>query len=112
MPENEDQQREPAQTTSQEPPEQEDPEISRRRSAVRVRVTYLAAGFLFVVGAGVVGYYLGAGQPDEAREVFLTILPVAASIVTYWFATRGNAADALLKLREQDIRRQNGGGGG
>lgn len=72
------------------------------RSAVRVIVTYMAAGFLFIVGSAVVGYFL-ATQPDKTtgKDIFLAILPVAAAIVTYWFATRRNEAmksDDLVKI--------------
>ncbi|MDE0335179.1 MAG: hypothetical protein OXI64_09490 [Defluviicoccus sp.] len=74
------------------------------RSAVRVIVTYMAAGFLFIVGSAVVGYFL-ATQPDKTtgKDIFLAILPVAAAIVTYWFATRRNEAmksDDLVKIIE------------
>ena len=72
-----------------------------RRSAVRTRVTYLAAGFLFLVGAGVVGFLLATHKVNEAKDVFLAILPVAAAVVTYWFATRRDGAvdpEAMVKL--------------
>ena len=77
-----------------------------RRSAVRVIVTYIAAGFLFIVGAGVIGFFLAAGQVDEAKDMFFAILPVAAAIVTYWFATRRTGGvdpeslEALRKMAE------------
>lgn len=74
-----------------------------RRSAVRVRVTYLAAGFLFVAGAAIVGYLLTVGKTDQAKELFLAILPVSAAIVTYWFATRRGQAvsmDEIAKVIE------------
>ena len=74
-----------------------------RRSAVRVRVTYLAAGFLFVAGAAIVGYLLAVGKTDEAKDLFLAILPVSAAIVTYWFATRRGEAvsmDEIAKVIE------------
>ena len=66
-----------------------------RRSAVRVRVTYLAAGFLFVAGAAIVGYLLAVGKVAEAKDLFLAILPVSAAIVTYWFATRRGEAVSM-----------------
>ena len=74
-----------------------------RRSAVRVRVTYLAAGFLFVAGAAIVGYLLVVGQTAKATDLFLAILPVSAAIVTYWFATRRGGAvsmDEIAKVIE------------
>ena len=73
------------------------------RSAVRVWVTIVAAGFLFVGGAGVVGYLIGTGRPGEGKDAFLAILPIAAAIVTYWFASRKSDPydmDGLSKVIE------------
>ena len=73
------------------------------RSAVRMIVTYVAAGFLFIVGGAISGYLIGAGKIDDGKDVFLGILPVAAAVVTYWFATRQNDAakpENLIKLIE------------
>lgn len=73
-----------------------------RRSAVRVRITYMAAGFLFFVGAGLVAFVTAANGVAEGKDLFLAILPIAAAVVTYWFATRrtdgGMDADAIVKL--------------
>ena len=66
-----------------------------RRSAVRIAVTYIAAGFLFLVGAAVVGYLLAIGDIATAKDIFLTILPVAAAIVTYWYAGRKGDESAV-----------------
>ena len=30
-------------------------------------------------------------KPEDAKDVFLTILPVATRIVTYWFADRSRS---------------------
>ena len=73
------------------------------RSAVRMIVTYVAAGFLFVVGAAIAGYLIATGKNNEGKDVFLAILPIAAAIVTYWFATRKNEAltpDGVAKIME------------
>ena len=58
------------------------------RSAVRMKVTYVATGFLFVVGAALVGYFITAGKPDDGKDIFLAILPIASAVITYWFASR------------------------
>ena len=77
-------------------------ERESRRSAVRVRITYMAAGFLFFVGAGLVAFVTSANSVAEGKDLFLAILPIAAAVVTYWFATRrsdgGMDADAIVKL--------------
>ncbi len=59
-----------------------------RRSLVRVLVTYGAAGFLFVIGSAMILALLYQGSYAEAKDLFLTILPVSAAIVSYWFAGR------------------------
>lgn len=41
-----------------------------RRSSVRVRVTYFAAGFLFLGGAGMDAYLLLTGSIEGAKEIF------------------------------------------
>lgn len=79
------------------------------RSAVRMIVTYTAAGFLFVVGAGIIGYLIGTNQVNDAKDVFLALLPIAAAIVTYWFATRKNETrntDDLVKIIDAVKRAQ------
>ena len=84
-------------------PNGEDPKLSKMRSAVRVRCTYAAAFFLFGVGSGIVGYLLHAGKEVAAKDVFFGILPVAAAVVTYWFATRRGGAlsgDDIAKIME------------
>ena len=75
-----------------EPKSTEDKQLERNRSLVRVLVTYMAAGFLFIVGAALVGYFVAVNKDDDGKDLFLAILPVAAAIVTYWFATRKNEA--------------------
>ena len=62
------------------------------RSAVRMIVTYVAAGFLFVVGAALVGYLVTTGERDDGKDIFLAILPIAAAVTTYWFASRKNSS--------------------
>lgn len=97
-----------ADTTSQSKSKDEEQRESAR-SAVRVIVTYLAAGFLFVVGAAVVGYLIATNQNVSAKELFMTILPIAAAVVTYWFATRKNeslTADDLVKIMQEAKKRE------
>ena len=35
--------------------------------------------------------FLWIGSHQEAKDVFLTILPISAAVVTYWFANRANS---------------------
>ena len=63
-----------------------------RKSCVRVVVTYLAALFVFV-GGPVIILAFGAGwvkaeTSGDMKEVFMTVLPIATGILTYWFADR------------------------
>ena len=63
-------------------------ERESKRSAVRVWVTYGAAAFLFAGGALMIVALLYKGSYDEAKDIFLTVLPVSSAIVSYWFAGR------------------------
>ena len=62
------------------------------RSAVRMVVTYVATGFLFVVGAALVGYFITTGERDDGKDIFLAILPIASAVITYWFASRQSSS--------------------
>ena len=64
------------------------------RSAVRMVVTYVATGFLFVVGAAITGYFIATGKHDDGKDIFLAILPIASAVITYWFAARQSGASA------------------
>ena len=64
------------------------------KSRVRVCVTHLAAAFVFGGGAVLV-LALGAGWVNAGdanviamKEVFMTVLPIATGVITYWFADR------------------------
>ncbi len=66
-------------------------------------VTYMAAGFLFVGGAALSGYLVATDEGTSGKDVFMAILPVAAAIVTYWFATRKSEAmkaDDVVKIMQ------------
>ena len=89
---------EPAQETDESAPP--DHEAERRRSRVRIVITYLASAYLFIVGTGVAAYYMYIGN-DTGKDIFLSIVPVSTGIIGYWFATRTNSAlsaDDFLKL--------------
>lgn len=77
-----------------------------RRSDVRIAITYVAAGFLFLVGAAVVGYLLAIGDIGTGKDIFFTILPVAAAIVTYWYAGRkgDESAVKIIEAMRKEIK--------
>ena len=86
--------------------------LELRKSRVRVVVTYAATFFLFGGGAvfiwlllfpGELGIELKAGtegDPDfvaintlsEAKNLFMAILPIASSIIAFWFAGRKDSS--------------------
>ena len=79
--------------------------LAARRSCVRIVVTYFAAIFLFIIGPVLICFLawtgtrgIGDKAPDPvhldlAKDLFLTILPVSAAIVSYWFAGRGQRTE-------------------
>ena len=82
-------------------PDRQSPEEQKRetrKSAVRVIVTYIAAGFLFVVGAGFVAYLLVLDKVEDAKNVFLAILPISAAVITFWFAGRNNQQHDIVGI--------------
>ena len=62
--------------------------ILSRRSWVRVGATWAAALFLFGFGPILILALLCVGETEQAIDLFMTVLPVAASIVSFWFAGR------------------------
>ena len=67
-----------------------DDRIRVRRNWVRILVTYVATSFIFLGGFGLIGLSLYSGlELEGVKEFYLSILPVASSIVAYWFGSRG-----------------------
>lgn len=88
-------------------------QIDERKSRVRVWVTYLATWWVFLMsgllilravgwGGGIpVNVTTGtSGDPNTvtvavdtafgiAKDIYMTVLPVATGVITYWFASRG-----------------------
>lgn len=66
--------------------------LETRRSNVRVVVTYLAAAFIFAGGIIVLisGWFeaVTENKLEEVKDIYQTILPIATTVVTYWFASR------------------------
>ena len=68
----------------------------RCKSRVRVWITYLAAGYVFLGSLYLIHFFLTKdGEVSEgmkqALTLFNTTLPIATGIVTYWFAARSNS---------------------
>ena len=62
-------------------------DLDKNRSRVRQWVTYAAT--LYVFGMGALLLYC-ADKPyfKEAKDLYLTVLPIATGVITYWFASR------------------------
>lgn len=63
---------------------------------MRIWVTYFAATFLFGGSTLLIAVTLFLGNIDMAKDLFLTVFPISAAIVTYWFAQRGVQQRSLL----------------
>jgi len=72
-----------------------------RRSLVRIYVTYCAAAFLFCVGSLLVAWLMWDKKYDEAKDLFMAILPVSAAVVSYWFAGRRPRAAKSPETRDE-----------
>ncbi|MDE2877891.1 hypothetical protein [Candidatus Palauibacter soopunensis] len=67
--------------------------IEERKSRVRVWVTKAAAYWVFLGSAVLVAALwideLDAEKMQAAKDIYMTVLPVATGVITYWFASRG-----------------------
>ena len=67
--------------------------IEERKSRVRVWVTKAAATWVFLGSAAIVAALwiddLDATKLQAAKDIYMTVLPVATGVITYWFASRG-----------------------
>ena len=79
--------------------------IERRRSLVRVLVTYASTLFLYFGGVIVIVWLLIDNQHVLAKDTFLAILPIAAAVISFWFATR----KASSKNSKNDPQNKNEG---
>ena len=71
-----------------------------RKSQVRVRVTYIAAAFLFGGGGIFIILLICFGKVEEALDLFLTLLPVSAAVISFWFAGRGGSVASAQQNEE------------
>ena len=86
-------------------------DLEARRSRVRVRVTYVAASFIFLGGPLLIVFFIWCGDKDKALGVFNAILPIGSAIIAYWFGTRRpfEAGGALSTQVANPGPDQNGG---
>jgi len=63
-------------------------ELARRKSAVRVRVTYAATGYALLGALVLIIGAVASGDINTGKDIFLAVLPVATGVITYWFADR------------------------
>ena len=80
--------------------------IALWRSGVRIFITHAAALFLFLGGALLIAYFAiwgGDSGDEQATDLFMTILPVAASIVSFWFAGRRRGSEDQQD-KDKDVR--------
>lgn len=77
----------------------------RRRSAVRMWVTYMVTGTFLMSGLLIIWWSIDGGQPadfERALAVFSSIAAAAGSIIGFWFGTRGqggtNSEDIVARL--------------
>lgn len=81
-------------------------DIKRRRSMVRMYVTYIAAAFVFGGGAALILYGILDDKDTFAQDVFNVVLPVGTAIITYWFAGRSAEKTAEQTGNDgQDLQR-------
>ena len=74
-------------------------DLDKNRSLVRIWVTYAATFYAFGVGACLL--FLGDKKYfTEAKELYLSVLPIATGVITYWFASRQKAESSPDKITE------------
>ena len=66
--------------------------LAEKKSGVRIFITIWAAIYVFLGSSLlIIAIFLGT-LPDTklqiAKDLFLTVLPVATGVITYWFASR------------------------
>lgn len=68
----------------------------RRKSNVRIWITYGAGTYIFVGSLFLIVYVLVFnGDTDSedfkaVKDIFMLVFPIATGIITYWFSTRSN----------------------
>ena len=66
-----------------------------RKSKVRVWVTYVMTAAYAVAALGLVGWLMWVDKTDLAIGVFSGVASTSASIIAFWFGSRGSARRRL-----------------
>jgi hypothetical protein len=61
----------------------------RRRSRVRVNVTYMATVSFLATAVGIIFYLISCQKMDQALGVFASLASISAAILGFWFGSRG-----------------------
>ena len=83
-------------------------DINERKSRVRIFVTNVATLFVFLGGALLILGLVLKNKHEEAIDLFTLLLPIAAGVISYWFAARGRSTSrptenpTKIKEREAD----------
>jgi len=75
-------------------------DLQRRRSAVRVNVTYLVTIAFLATGMTLVVWLAIKEEFVEAVAIFSTIAAAASGIIGFWFGTRGQGGTTADKILE------------
>ena len=78
-----------AQTANQSLDEEKKQQI--RKSQVRVVVTYFMMGAYVFTSIVLVGWLMALNKPEMAIGVFSGVASTSASIIAFWFGSRGSA---------------------
>ena len=83
-----------------------DPERKQqlRKSRVRVVVTYFMMGAYVFTSTILVGWLMVLDKPEMAIGVFSGVASTSASIIAFWFGSRGSASQQSGAGQPQEIQ--------
>jgi len=91
-----------------------DDQLKLKRNLVRRVVSYLAAFYLFLGGFLLVlfAFWLIEGDTvpsgfTAAKDIYMSILPVASGVIAYWFASREGLAEPTIDKSPDDTEGAN-----
>jgi hypothetical protein len=102
MNEQPDQKEQQAQTANQSLGEERKQQI--RKSQVRVVVTYSMMGAYVFTSIVLVGWLMVLNKPEMAIGVFSGVASTSASIIAFWFGSRGPASQQSGAGQPQEVQ--------